>query len=170
VRPGVEYRKDLTAERLREALRYDPDTGKFYRLEATAQAAAGEVVGTPSNGYLFITVEGAQRRAHRLAWLYMTGEWPLREIDHINGDRSDNRFENLRDVTRAINVQNRHEPRAGKLFDSPLGVHFCRSTGKWRAQIGVRGRRVHLGRYASPELAYAAYLDAKRLHHEGCTI
>src|SRR5689334_23137294 len=90
-------RKGLTAVRLRELLRYDPGTGTFFRLAAPTREA-GKAFNRPaapylhSNGYVVISLGRVWRvRAHQLAWLYMTGEWPEHDIDHINGIRTDNR-------------------------------------------------------------------------------
>src|SRR3990167_3120706 len=105
----------ISQQRLKELLSYNPNTGEFTRLVATGIHGcnkAGVVVGClsdhPTQGYILIRVnnDGILYRAHRLAWLYVYGFWPPADIDHINGNRSDNRIVNLRSVTRSQNLQN----------------------------------------------------------------
>lgn len=160
------YDKPLTAERLRNLLHYDPETGTFTWL---AKARGGITTGY-STGYaskrgdIIITVDYVQRKAHRLAWLYMTGEWPQQDIDHKNGIRADNRWENLREATASQNLANarlRSNNTSGF-----KGVTWDRERKKWVAQIRVRGRHIHVGRYTSPEEAHVAYMRAAT-HHFG---
>jgi hypothetical protein len=164
-------KRDLTAERLRELLHYDPATGVFTRRVALGRRSkVGDVVGSrTAEGYLDISVNGGRYRAHRLAWLYATGRWPAADVDHLNGNRADNRFSNLRDVSRAVNLQNRHAPQRNNV-SGLLGVAFDAARGKWAAHIKVDGRRRALGRFDTPEAAHAVYLAAKREHHQGNTL
>jgi len=102
-------RTELTAERLREVLRYEPETGVFvWRVRAARRIHVGAVAGniSPSSGYRFIGVDCRLYGAHRLAWLYMTGEWPKHQVDHVNMDCADNRWANLRDATCSQNTAN----------------------------------------------------------------
>jgi len=95
----------------------------------------------------------------------MTGEWPTEQIDHKNGDRTDDSFKNLRQATQAMNQQNMRGPKKGNK-SGYLGV--CEGQGGlWRATITVNGFQNHLGEYETPLLAHEAYLAAKRIHHEG---
>lgn len=151
----------ITAEQLRELLIYDPETGIFTRND-------GEPAGTThATGYIDIRVDGLKYRAHRLAWLYMTGSFPVGVVDHRDGARANNRWNNLRDVTQFVNMQNQRLPRA----DSRSGLlGVTAHQGRWRASIKVDGRRIYLGTYQEPEEAQAAYLSAKRLRHAGCTL
>ena len=159
----------LTAERLREVLSYDADTGLFVWQAQRGCKRPGESAGTQTDGYLQISVDGRLYKAHRLAWLYVHGAWPVDAIDHINGDRSDNRIANLRDVTLAINNQNRRCATAGK--SSPLlGVSWYAQTRRWRAQIQVAGKNRGLGYFDDPQAAHEAYLAAKRQLHAGGTL
>lgn len=155
---------DLTAQRLRELLHYDSETGLFTR------AATGKPAGCVApTGYISISVDGKDYLGHRLAWLYVHGEWPKQMIDHVNGVRNDNIFTNLRDVSSRVNGQNQRKP-AARNGSGYLGVSWAEDRGKWTAQINIDGRVTKLGRFTSPEDAHAAYLAAKRKHHEGCTI
>lgn len=124
----------VTAEELRAVLSYEAETGQFIRLQATLRSPAGSIAGTPhGEGYSVIRVNGRLYLAHRLAWLWMTGEWPT-EIDHRDRNRSNNRWANLREVTRTQNNYN-----AGRRSDNTSGfrgVYRNRGRGKpWRARV-----------------------------------
>ena len=154
-------RKGLTAALLRVCLRYDPETGAFIRLSAPKRAAgrALNAPATPSlndNGYAFISLGRHWRfRAHQLAWLYMTGEWPEADIDHINGDRADNRWANLRAATRRQNLQNTGIRKSNT--SGLKGVSYDASRGKWKAQMRLPGVARFIGRFDTKEEASAAY-------------
>jgi hypothetical protein len=147
----------LTAERLRELLDYDPATGEFRnRVQRGGRGRAGDVAGCVNDrGYQRIGVDGQRHRAHRLAWLYDQGTWPAGMLDHIDGDRVNNRIGNLRIATRAQNAANRR-PRAGGTSQFK-GVSWDKDRGEWRARIKVDGRWRHLGRFTNPEDAARAY-------------
>lgn len=157
------------AELLR-VLHYDPMTGLFTWLVRLSQRAkVGDVAGRfrRDTGYRSIRLDGREYYAHRLAWLYMTGEWPADEIDHINGSRSDNRWANLRAADRSLNQQNERIARSTSVTGL-LGAH--RRHGTFRASIVVDGRKKELGAFGTAEEAHAAYVKAKRALHPGCTI
>lgn len=163
---------ELTAGRLRELLHYDPETGVFTRLARTSNSIkVGDVAGTAdSDGYIQISVDGVLYRAHRLAWLYMTGAWSKGVIDHVNGVKGDNRFANLRPATNAENQQNQRRAQSSNKLGL-LGVcRVCREGKRFKAQIMVDGRQIYLGTFDTPEQAHAAYLAAKRRLHSGCTL
>lgn len=165
-------RTELTAERLREVLHYDPLVGVFTwkaRVEPT-KMKPGQVAGWVEWARRRITIEIDQHnyRAHRLAWLYVHGVWPAGVIDHINGDSLDNRIANLRDTSQLVNVQN---IRVSKNSASGLlGAFWVKSRRHWRSSIRANGKVVYLGQFHTPEEAHAAYVAAKRRLHEGCTI
>lgn len=165
-------KKPLTVERLRHLLRYDHTTGQFTRLVSAGREAAGNLAGARhSNGYLTICLDGVRYYAHRLAWLYVYGTMPLLELDHINGIKTDNRIANLREVTKLLQQQNQRAPHRNKKSGLPLGVTTCTSNKSvFAAKISVAGTLKYLGVFASAAEAHAAYLSAKRLYHEGCTI
>ena len=154
---------NLTATLLREDFHYDPDTGVFTRLRSSGGIKAGAISGSVnSDGYLDIRVLGKLYRAHRLAWLYMTGEWPAGVIDHKDHEKTNNKYVNLRDVTHAVNLQNQNRARS----DSYLGVlGVIRSGQKYRAEISLGGRTRHIGSYETVEQASAAYWAAKATVH-----
>jgi hypothetical protein len=112
------------------------------------------------NGYWAIRVDDTLYLAHRLAWLYVTGNWPEDQIDHVNGQRNDNRFCNLREAT---NIQNSHNRRYAGNKSGFQGVR--RENSKWLAEIKVRYKPIRLGLFDTPEEAYVAYCEAKQLYH-----
>ena len=105
---------------------------------------------------------------HRLAFLYQTGQWPARQVDHINGVRDDNRWSNLRESTNAQNSQNERRARSSNTVGF-LGVSRHRS-GRFRARIVVDGKERSLGLHDTPQIAHSAYLSAKRDIHPFSTI
>lgn len=162
---------DLTAARLREILDYDQDTGVFrWKSRRSKRVKAGDIAGTAHNcGYIAITIDRSPCLAHRLAWLYVTGDWPLMQIDHFNGEKKDNRFSNLRDVNSNINAQNMRKANS-RSMSGLLGVKKSACGSRWEANISFDGRHLHLGSFGSAEEASAAYIAAKRKHHSGCTL
>ena len=158
--------KMISHKRLREVLNYEPETGIFrWKERISIRITVGKVAGSiTNNGYVEIRVFGYRTTIHRLAWFYMTGNWPDKDIDHINGVRTDNRWDNLRAVTRSINLQNRRTA-ASHSTTGFLGV--TRHQGRYRSMIRFNGKTRHIGCYDTPEQAYAAYVDAKRQHHPG---
>lgn len=160
---GADGRRDLTRERLLGLLRYDPGTGVFTWLSGknvgkTAQARNRD-------GYIVITIDRVQYRAHRLAIFYMTGIWPAHQVDHINLMKSDNRFANLREATQAENHRNRPAQSNNKC--GRRGVYWQESAGKWHVSLRHNGKRHYVGLFVSLEAASAAYDEAAlRLHRE----
>lgn len=150
----------LTVEALKSVLRYDPETGLFDRMDQSRLNSTGRVGTTDKSGYRAICVKGRIYKAHRLAWLYVYGNWPAKQIDHINGDRNDNRLSNLREVCNAENARNRRRPQGSNPY---LGVTKKKWRGehRWCARIMVDGISKHIGYFSTPELASVAYLAAK---------
>jgi hypothetical protein len=160
---------NLTAQRLRELFNYQPETGEFVRLSGRRGYSAGVVAGCRlPDGRVIIRVDGESYRAHRLVWLYVYGAFPSFVIDHINGDPSDNRLANLRDVPHAMNQQNQRRPHSNNLSSPYLGVSRPNERSKWRALIHFQGKTRYIGVFATAEAARDAYIEAKRRLHEGC--
>jgi hypothetical protein len=159
---------ELTQARLREQLSYDPATGLFTRLRPSGTTKAGDVAGTKTGVYYSkISVDGKPYQTHRLVWLYVHGYLPATDIDHIDGDKQNNRLSNLREVSRSVNMQNIKVARTNNKVGL-LGV--CKHGPSYRAQITANGKVRKLGVFKTEALAHAAYLSAKRALHEGCTI
>jgi hypothetical protein len=150
----------VTAERLREVLAYEPATGVFtWLVRTTNSVKVGDVAGCVNKGgYVHITIDGCCYLAHRLAWLYMSGEWPVDDLDHINGDRADNRICNLRDATESQNIANSRMQVNNK--SGFKGVSWHKYARKWCACIGLNGKVKHLGYFDSPEGAFMEYCFA----------
>jgi hypothetical protein len=168
---------DLTAQRLREVFNYNKETGEFTWVSdfkmfyGGVRYKSGSTAGGPrKHGYIGISVDGKRYLAHVLAWLYVTGSFPYGDIDHIDGDPRNNRFENLRDVSRQVNIENRI--RANNNNSSGfLGVsRAATKSERWVASIHSCGKKYHVGIYKTKEQAHQAYLEAKRLIHSGCTL
>lgn len=148
----------ITAERLREVLSYDPDTGVFTWRVDRGRKTSGIQAGSLMHGYPSIMIDGRNYFSHRLAWLYTTGDWPPGQIDHHDMDKTNNRWVNLRIATRSQNGANR---RALRVNTSGFkGVCWDSMTSNWKAQISVRGKNIHLGRYYTQQEAHAAYCRA----------
>jgi len=149
-------KSDLTQEYLKSILSYDPDTGVFTNLvNRRPKAKAGEEAGcVTSNGYRIIKIAGVINCAHRLVFLYMDGEFPPEQVDHINGNRSDNRRLNLRKVSNRENQRNKSaHPRNTSGF---TGVFLHKSASKWVAAIKVDYKTIHLGFFTEKSDAIAA--------------
>lgn len=155
---------ELTADRLRFLLRYDANTGEFVWLRQQGSRKAGDVAGAiKTEGYREIGIDGRLYYAHRLVWLYVFGRWPTEQIDHRNGDESDNRLSNLRECSNAENCQNLGLRKSNK--SGLTGVRWDAARSKWAAQIRIDGKITPLGRYQTKEMAHQAYLAAKATAH-----
>lgn len=157
---------DITADWIKNVLTYDPLTGHFlWAARFGKRGIPGKRAGTVDfGGYVVITINGRRLKGHRLAWLVMTGSWPAYAVDHINGDRTDNRFSNLRQASALENQQNRRLQRNNK--SGYMGVSWDAHASKWRAGIRSRGQSVNLGNFDSPQAAHHAYLVAKAALHQ----
>lgn len=166
-------KSDLTASRLREVLDYNPLTGQFFwRVFRSGRALAGQQAAREPkcHGYSAIFVDGYLYAAHRLAWLHVTGEWPKGLIDHRDGNKANNVFSNLRDVSFNANMENRRKAHSNNR-SGLLGVSIQnKGRRRFQARIQVNKRLMSLGYFKTAEEAHAAYLEAKRRLHEGCTI
>jgi hypothetical protein len=178
----------MTAEQLRALMHYDPDTGLFrwreginhwraglpagtrYRQRKNGPERIAIVIGTSSKKYYeMIGIRKHVYKAHRLAWLYVYGEWPDKEIDHINGDPTDNRIVNLRLATPSQNAANRGL-RANNT-SGIKGVSWSKRSQRWLVHVTYEGAIYHLGLYDRIEDAKEArekaadYLHGKFARH-----
>lgn len=166
--------KDMvTVDFLRVRFNYDPDTGvvsysgrERARLPPSQQSRrAGKPVGwKDSKGHMMVKIGKTDYMLHRVVWAMQTGSWPVCSIDHINGVRDDNRWENLREASHVINMQNRSGAATGS-ESKELGVSRSATPGKWMANIKAGGVPMRLGTYKSETQAFSAYLNAKIIVH-----
>jgi hypothetical protein len=155
---------------------YDAETGLLTRKVSASgrwgkpqyNAKAGDVIdATDSDGYLHTTIKGKRHKVHRIIWLMVTGYLPVNYLDHINGNRADNRLSNLREATHSENLCNRGKSKNNSTGFK--GVFFERNSSKnpYMARIGIGGKPIYLGHFPTPELAYEAYCKkATELHGE----
>lgn len=153
-----------TQEDLRRSLSYDPDSGRFTWLRGKlAGQEAGYIHGAPpKRGYRVIEFQGRNYMAHRLAMLWMTGQWPD-EVDHRNGRRHDNCWDNLRAATREGNAQNKAVQSNSR--SGVRGINWYPRFQKWRASRASNGKRQHLGYFATIEQATEARRAAELAQH-----
>lgn len=164
----VNRRKLLTAERLREILDYEPDTGLFrWKNPTSRRVSVGMIAGGPIScgrqRRICMGVDGVNQYAHRLAWLWMTGAWPPEEIDHIDGDSLNNKWDNIRLANRGQNQCNRGPTYNGT--SGYKGVTLNKECGKYAAQINVSGKHYYLGLFCTAKEAHQAYCEAARKLH-----
>ncbi len=157
-----------------ERLLYENETGFLFwkKTDLIASRIRGKKVGSnDGKGYLVFQVKKDGKKsmvkAHRVAWLLFYGAWPFDCIDHINGDRKDNRIGNLRNASFEGNSQNKRKAQENNKL-GVLGVNI--ENGKFRAQIKIKGKKKTIGRYETIEEASKAYINAKRELHSFCTI
>lgn len=155
---------ELTSSRLKELVYYDPETGEFCRMVSVANILAGPVNPKPSkNGYLRMHIDGRLYYLHRLAWLYVYGEWP-KEVDHIDGNPVNNKINNLRNCSHKQNMQNMSTKTIA--VSGLKGAYWHPICQMWQAKIRYDNRTKSLGYFHSPEEAHQAYLKAKSNVHE----
>ncbi len=141
--------ENLTHDRVKEVLHYDPETGKFiWTAKRMGRSASGKLAGSVRpDGYLAIQIDGVLCFAHRLAWFYTHGEWPDNHIDHINRVRTDNRINNLRVASDKLNQQNRSVSKNNRSGIS--GIRWVGERNKWEVQIKHNRKPRYIGRYTN---------------------
>ena len=154
-----------------ERIAYDKESGEFRWAVSARGISAGKLAGhVNAEGYRVIKIGRQAYLAHRLAWFLSNGVWPDAEIDHINGDKADNRIANLREASRSINSQNKRAAQANNKSCGLLGVTWNKQHGKWQSKIMVNKALHHVGLFDDANVAHSAYLAKKRELHAGCTI
>ncbi len=143
----------MTQNKLKSLLTYNKDTGIFNWLKS------GKVAGTKDLGYIRIRIEGKAYRAHRLAWLYVYGCMPTKEIDHINRVKHDNRIINIRDVSKSENQSNRES-----FFVKGKGVQYNKRDNIWVSKISVNKKQIYIGSYSTKEEALIARRKAESFY------
>lgn len=160
----------MTQNELKKLLHYDQSTGIFTWLQSRGRVKAGSIAGSKQkHGHLAVKIDGKNYHLHRLAWLYAYGKFPNNMIDHINGIAYDNRIDNLRDVTNAVNQHNQKNAHVNSK-SRLIGASWNKQNKAWKAQITHHGKVIYLGLYETAQFAHEAYLKAKRQLHIGCTI
>lgn len=155
---GLTLKTELTVERLRELLHYNPETGVFtWKLKRPGRCGAGKEAGCfdAAHSGIKISVDGKQYKANRLAWFYVNGTWPKDQLSYINGCSVDNRIGNLREC----DMQNRKARNDNS--SGFVGAVWNKKNQRWQAQIKIDGRNKHLGNFTDPRSASDAYAKAK---------
>jgi hypothetical protein len=155
----------MDTTKLKQVLKYCPETGDFTWLENRSPVARiGVTAGNVTSlGYISIKVFGRPQQAHRLAFLFVTGDWPKNEVDHKSGVRTDNRWANLRECTHAENAQNRTVH--ARNTSGKMGVSWSKKESKFVACITLNGKRKRIGAFDCPDAAAKAYVLAKAEVH-----
>ena len=155
----------ITQERLKEVLSYDPETGIFtWKVGKRNQVYAGREAGSVVKlGYRMIKIDGHSYLTHRLAWLYFYGELPALDIDHRDGNPSNNKIDNIRLATDSENLQN--QKRHKNNSSGYIRVHWDKEYKKWCANISINKKQIYLGAFDNPQDASQAYLSAKKKLH-----
>lgn len=155
--------------RLYEVLDYNPMSGVFtWKISPGNGINAGDIAGSlETNGYIRIGIDGERYLAHRLAWFYYYHKWPVGQIDHKFGNKTDNRIAFLREATPSMNQQNVTKPSSNSTTGY-LGVTYYKDRNKFHAQIEIDGKTKHLGFYNTPQEAHIMYLKVKGELHSVC--
>jgi hypothetical protein len=155
----------MNIEILKKILDYNKETGIFtWKESVNRKIKKGKVAGSKNKvGYVYIRFKSKLYACHRLAYLYITGKNPRYVIDHINGKKDDNRFDNLRDVEIKTNTRNTFKAHKNNKSSGIIGVSWDKN--KWVVRIRTDNKRINIGRYDDINIAKNAYLEAKRKYH-----
>ena len=153
----------LSYEQVANELRYDPETGHLFWIKRGPRRNLVNPAGCLNHdGHKKVGVLGVICQAHRLAWLLHHKKWPYAYLDHINGNRGDNRISNLREVSIAQNMQNKEVKKKGKALP---GTYYRSKKGKYEANIWINRKRIWLGIYDTEISAHKAYLEGVKKYH-----
>lgn len=159
----------MDREYLKKIVLYSPRSGKFYWIkpppthsELLGEEAGSVVTNASGKKYHMIQIDGVKHKRSRLAFMYLDGKWPSAQVDHINGDSLDDRWQNLRDATSTQNNWN-HKKRARRL-NLPMGVRTTPG-GRFSARIGYMGQQITLGTFDSPKEAEDSYKKARQKYY-----
>ncbi|MCD8514634.1 MAG: HNH endonuclease [Burkholderiaceae bacterium] len=160
----------VSVQRLRELFDYDDEAGVLYWKVSYGKAFKGNRAGyVNASGYMTVGLIGEKFRVHRIVWAVVHGAWPKHVIDHIDGNKLNNRIENLRSVSASVNMQNIRKPTKANT-SGYLGVYWSQRRGGWMASLSTAGKQTRWGPYKTAERASEKYLTKKREMHEGCTL
>lgn len=150
--------KEVVYDFIKDIYHYNPDTGVFItKKRLGGRGKVGKIAGSLSKlGYITIHIYNKTYKAHRLAWLYVYGKMPNGHIDHINGNRADNRISNLRIASMRENAQNMECHRNGKL----CGASYDKKRGLWESYFNIGDKKIHISRHKTESEAHEAYLQA----------
>lgn len=159
---------NISYDRLIELVDYDCETGLFTRKKAVGRSFKGRVLGYQNNnGYIAFTLDSKKYYAHRLAWLFVHKKFPVHDVDHIDGNRTNNKIANLRDVPRSLNLENSTKAKSSNKSTGLIGAYLDKKTGKFTSRIQVNKQDKYLGYYETAQLAHEAYMSAKKQLHKG---
>jgi len=160
----------IEIKRLLEIVIFEPTTGLFRWTITRCGVQGGRIAGSPNKaGYIYLKLDGIRYSAHRVAWFWTTGKWPENQIDHIDGDKANNRIANLRESTVSENAQNQTKAQR-RSAAGLLGVAWIKKSRTWCAYIGINGKQYAIGSFDTPEAAHQAYLEEKRKVHPFCPL
>jgi hypothetical protein len=156
----------ITQEELKEFLNYDPNTGifKWKKIGHTSNKKIGDIAGGLCLGYVVIKLKDKQYKAHRLAWLYIYGKWPKDQIDHINGNKSDNKINNLREVNQSQNNFNRKLQKNNTT--GVKGVTFNKAVKKWQVSFKINKNPMYFGVFENFEFACLIADEVREKYHK----
>lgn len=161
----MEIKHQIDQSELKRLINYDCEAGTFNWIVSRGRVKAGSLAGRANkSGYWQIQVLGRLYSAHRLAWLYHYGRWPLSQIDHIDRDPLNNRISNLRECTNRGNGQNKSSAIGSS--SKYVGVNWNKLSGKWVASISINGEKRHIGLFEYEIDAAKAYLQEKKRIHK----
>lgn len=168
----IRFTRDLDIGELRDRLKYDEDSGFLYWVKPRSnRVKVGQRAGCldKTHGYWVVSFNNIHQQVHVLIWAMVYGEWPVDCVDHVNGDKADNRLCNLRAATNSQNQQNKKKAMKNS-STGVLGVFWDKERGLFRAEIRVNGKGKFLGRFTTAKEASEVYLTHKRQLHDYCTI